>query len=287
MESQAIEPVKNLFEQEAVKKRFQELLGEKAQSFIVSVINAVSSSEALKDAERNSILFAAATAASLDLPIDPNLGFAYIIPYKGKDGVQKAQFQMGYKGFIQLAQRSGQFRTISVTRICEGELVEENPLLGYRFDFGKRTSDKVIGYAAYIELLNGFQKTSYMTVAELKEHGVKYSKTYRKNFGLWVDDFEAMAEKTVVKLLLSKWAPLSIEMRKAIVTDQSVAKDWEGMMLEYPDNGKEIVLLEDLIQLYGIKKKECSDEERENAERIIDTKEERSYGKLKSILSSK
>lgn len=229
-------PVKTLFAAEDVQKRFQSMLGKKAPGFIVSVINAVTNDKLLVDAERNSILFAAATAATLDLPINPNLGFAYIIPYKGKDGIVKAQFQLGYKGLIQLAQRSGQFQTISVTPIFEGQLIEQNPLAGYKFDFTKKIFGEPIGYAAYFKLMNGFEKTLYMTVEELKKHGRTYSQSFKKGYGLWQDNFDVMAQKTVLKLLLARFAPLSIEMQKAVVTDQSVINDWEGEQVDYPDN---------------------------------------------------
>lgn len=228
--------VKLLFEREDVKSKFQEMLGKKSAGFIVSLISVVEGNELLKSADRDSILFAAATAASLDLPINPNLGFAYIVPYKNKDGVRVAQFQMGYKGFIQLAMRSGQFKTISATPIYEGQLVEENPLTGYKFDFTIK-SDKVIGYAGYFELVNGFSKVLYMSLTEMKNHGLQYSQNFKKyNTGLWKDDFDAMAQKTVLKLLLSKYAPLSIEMQKAQLADQAVIKDWEAQEPEYIDN---------------------------------------------------
>lgn len=229
---------RQLFEKQEVKERFENILGKKASGFIVSVINCINDNESLQKADHNSILFAAANAATLDLPVNQNLGFAYIIPYNKKqsDGTYKqmAQFQMGYKGFIQLAQRSGQFKTISATPIYEGQLIEENPLTGFKFDFTKKQSDKVLGYAGYFQLINGFEKTIYMTTQELKTHGSKFSKTYK--YGLWNTDFDAMAQKTVIKLLLSKYAPLSIEMQKASLTDQAVLNDWNGESVEYIDN---------------------------------------------------
>jgi len=176
--------------------------------------------------------------------LNNNFGFAYIVPYAKDDYDEKgnkirkqyAQFQMGYKGFIQLAQRSGLFKTISVTEVYEGQLIEENPLTGFAFDFTKKTSDKVIGYASYFELLNGFQKTLYMTREMAEQHGKRYSQTYQKGFGLWKSDFDMMAMKTVMKLLLSKYAPLSIEMQRAVVADQSVINEIETQDVEYVDN---------------------------------------------------
>lgn len=232
--------VKSLFAQDNVKKRFEEMLGKKAQGFITSVLQIAASNALLAKADPKSIYNAAAVAATLDLPLNNNLGFAYIVPYNAKqpDGSYKlvAQFLLGYKGFIQLAQRSGQFKTISVTSIYEGQLVESNPLTGFKFDFTKKDSDKVIGYAAFFQLLNGFEKTMYATVEEVNQHGLKYSQTFKKGYGLWKDDFHAMAQKTVLKLLLSKFAPLSIEMQRAVLTDQALIKDDTGNEVEYVDH---------------------------------------------------
>ena len=228
--------VKNLFNRDDVKKKFEELLGRKAPGFITSVLQAVSQNSLLAQSEPNSVYQSAATAAMLDLPINQNLGFAYIIPYSKKGSVPVAQFQMGYKGFIQLAQRSGLFKTISATPIYQGQLTHQNPLTGFEFDFSKKESNDIIGYAAYFSLLNGFEKTLYMTVEEVKNHGGKYSQTMKKGFGLWTTDFDAMATKTVIKLLLSKYAPLSIEMQRAVVADQAIINNAEGEDYEYADS---------------------------------------------------
>lgn len=232
--------VKSLFNRDDVKNKFQELLGKRSSSFITSVLQIVASNDLLSKADPSSIYQSAAVAATLDLPLNNNLGFAYIVPFnmKQKDGTFKtvAQFQLGYKGFIQLAQRSGQFKTISATPIFEGQLVEQDPLTGFKFDFKQKKSDAVIGYASYFQLLNGFEKTLYMTVDDLKKHGVTYSQTYKKGFGLWKDNFDAMAIKTVLKLLLAKFAPLSIEMQKAVITDQAVINDSETNDVTYLDN---------------------------------------------------
>lgn len=232
--------VKQFFAQDIIKNKVQEVLGQRSNQFITTVLQIASSNDLLSKSDPVSILNAAMVAATLDLPINQNLGFAYIIPFnqKQKDGSYKtvAQFQLGYKGFIQLAQRSGQFKTISATPIYDGQLIESNPLTGFKFDFTAKKSDIVIGYAAYFELLNGFQKTLYMTVDEMKAHGLKFSQTFKKGYGLWNDDFDSMAQKTVIKLLLSKFAPLSIEMQKAIVTDQAIVNDLKGDNVTYDDH---------------------------------------------------
>ena len=243
-EKTAIERIKELMTSDEVAKRFKDLLGKRAQGFIVSVMQIVQSNDLLKKADPHSVYAAAATAAVLDLPLNNNFGFAYIVPYAKDDydrqgnniRKQYAQFQMGYKGFIQLAQRSGLFKTISVTQVYEGQLIEENPLTGFTFDFTKKTSEKIIGYASYFELLNGFNKTMYMSTEMAEAHGKKYSQTYKQGFGLWKTDFDTMAMKTILKLLLSKYAPLSIEMQRAVQSDQAVIGDVETVEVDYVDN---------------------------------------------------
>ena len=238
---------KNLFERDDVKKKFQEILGKKSAAFITSVLQIVSQNSLLAQAEPTSVYQAAAVAATLDLPLNNNLGFAYIVPYnqKFKDesgqwkSKQVAQFQIGYKGFIQLAQRSGQFKSISAAPIYQGQILNENPLDGYEFDFTKK-SDILIGYAAKFKLINGYEATLFMNIDQLKKHGSRYSKTFTNDKGLWNTDFEAMASKTVIKLLLSKYAPMSIEMQNAITTDQSVINNAETLEVTYIDNQLEL-----------------------------------------------
>ncbi|GIV35433.1 MAG: hypothetical protein KatS3mg031_2968 [Chitinophagales bacterium] len=226
-----------LFKRADVRKRFDELLGKRSAAFITSVLQIVNNSEMLKQAEPLTVYSAALTAAALDLPINSNLGFAFIVPYnvKKKDGTRyvAAQFQIGYKGYIQLAQRSGLFQTISATPVYEGQIVDADPLKGYVFDWSKKKSETIVGYAAYFKLINGFEKTVFMTVAETKKHAQKYSASFRDNIGLWASEFDFMACKTVLKLLLARYAPLSIEMQQAIVKDQAVISGDEVM---YVDN---------------------------------------------------
>lgn len=237
--------IKKFFEGDAVQKKFRELLGKKAQGFVTSVLQVVATNDLLPNADPVSVYQSAAMAATLDLPINNNLGFAYIVPYnsKQKDGSYKcvAQFQMGYKGFVQLAQRTGTFKTISAAPIYEGQLIAENPLTGYLFDFTKKTSEKIIGYAAYFSLVNGFEKVAYMTMAELEKHAKRFSQTYKKGYGLWKDDFDSMACKTVLKLLLSKFAPLSIELQQAVIVDQAAITEGDAVEVEYVDNKPETV----------------------------------------------
>jgi recombination protein RecT len=244
------------FEQDKVKNKFAEMLGKRSQQFITSVLQIATSNEMLKNADPISVYNSAAVAATLDLPLNNSLGFAYIVPYnqKQKDGTWKqvAQFQLGYKGFIQLAQRSGQFLTISAKPVYEGQFVETDSFEGFSFNWKAKQSEKIVGYAAYFKLLNGFEKTLYMSVEQLQKHGLKFSKTYSnektRRSSLWENDFESMAQKTVLKLLLSKFAPLSIEMQKAVISDQAVINDAETEDITYVDN-TDVVIDENLVRV--------------------------------------
>lgn len=227
--------VRGLLSQENVKAKFQEILKDNASAFTANLAVMVGNSAALSKCEAMSVVSAAVISASLKLPLDPNLGFAYIVPYG-----DKAQFQMGYKGFIQLAMRSGQYKSLNVTEIYEGELSNQNRVTGeYEFDFTAKKSDKIIGYAGYFKLVNGFEKTEYWPIETIDKHGKRFSQTYRKGYGLWKDDFNSMARKTVVKNMLSKWGILSVEMEKAIKYDQGVVRDIEDGDVEYIDNESE------------------------------------------------
>lgn len=210
-----------LLESPAIKQRIEEVLGERKTQFITSALSLFNSNNQLQNCEPASIFNACLTATSLGLPINNNLGFAYIIPY-GKE----AQFQIGYKGFRQLAINSNQYKSLEVKEVFEGQFIEDESFLGYHFDWKSKTSDKIIGYASYFKLLNGFDSIYYLSVADVDKHAKKYSQTYKKGFGNWKDEFDKMAKKTVVKLHLnSGFAPLSIEMQKAQEVDQSIITD--------------------------------------------------------------
>lgn len=212
--------LKGMLEMPAYKNKFNEMLGKKAAGFMSSIIAVANNNKLLAKAEPSTVIGAAAQAAMLDLPINQSLGFAYIVPYKGA-----AQFQLGYKGYIQLAQRSGQYVDIGAKTVYEGELEYENRLLD-KFKFGERTGDKVIGYLAYFRLTNGFEKMLFMELDEMIAHAKKYSKSYSGGTEKWgLADFNTMAEKTVLKRLLSKYGPLSIEsiqMSQALSNDGGV-----------------------------------------------------------------
>ena len=236
---------KDFFSKPVVQEKLKELVGKNAPAFATSVLQIVNSNSMLVNADPQTIFSAACMAATLNLPINNNLGFAYIVPFKNnKENKIEAQFQLGYKGYIQLAQRSGQFSRIAATPVYNGQLISENPLLGYEFDWSVKPSGEPIGYVAFFKLINGFTAELYMSKEEVMKHANKYSQTAKKGFGVWKDQFEAMALKTVLKLLLSKQAPLSIDMQKAQMADQAIIRDVEKDEFDYIDHSESVADLE-------------------------------------------
>ena len=224
--------IKSLINSDQVKSRFNEILGSRAPAFMSSVLSAVNSNPQLKNCEPMSVIQSAAIAASMDLPINSSLGFAHIVPYG-----DKAQFQMGWKGFVQLAMRTGQYKTIHTAPVYEGQIKSHNQFTGeMEFNFSVKSA-KVEGYLLYFKLLNGFEKYFYMTEEEIESHGKRYSKSFAKGYGVWKENFEAMALKTVVKLGLSKFGVLSVDMQKAIESDQGTVSD-DGL-ISYQDKQQE------------------------------------------------
>lgn len=227
-----LKSLSNFLGTDAIKTKFTEVLGNSANGFISSLLSLASNDKALVNADQSSIYTAALLAASLKLEINPNLGQAYIIAYNSRqaDGSFKcvAQFQIGYKGIKQLAQRTGKYKFINESDVREGELKNWDRMTGeitfaWNQDISAREKLPIIGYMSYFELNNGFKSTLYMTAEEIENHAKEYSQTYKKyNSGLWKDKKVAMALKTVVKLNLSKNGPLSVEMQKAVLADQAV-----------------------------------------------------------------
>lgn len=241
--------LRELFNDPIIKTKVEQLIGKNSATFATSVMQIANSNALLRTAEPSSIFNAACMAATLNLPLQNGLGFAYIVPFKNnKERKVEAQFQLGYKGLIQLAQRSGQFKRLVAVPVYEKQLIEEDPINGYVFDWKQKPTqeEKPIGYYAYFELLNSFTAELYMTEVEVDQHAQRYSQTYRTYLdkkakgqwatSVWADNFEAMALKTVTKLLLSKQAPLSVEMQQAVLADQSVVKDVENQEFNYGDN---------------------------------------------------
>ena len=232
--------LKAIVDNEKTQKKFKDLLGKKSQGFLVSLLNTVGGNTQLQQADAMSVLKAGAVAATLDLPIDANWGFSYIVPYNSR-GKNEAQFQMGYKGFIQLAIRSAQYRKINVAELYEGQFISYDPITDtLEYDINNKISDTVTHYIAYFKTVNGFDKYNVMSKDEIINHAKKFSKTYSSKYSPWVTNFESMAKKTVLKLLLSKFGILSIEMQIAQKADQAVIEeiDGENIEVEYVDNNE-------------------------------------------------
>ncbi|HEP6141117.1 TPA: recombinase RecT [Streptococcus pyogenes] len=203
---------KQFFNAPTIQKAFDDVWKGAGTQFAVSILSVLQGSQSLKSASNESIYAAAMKAAVLNLPIEPSLGRAYLVPYKGQ-----AQFQLGYKGLIELAQRSGQYKNINAGIVYKSQLISYNPLFEELIlDFSK-PQDEIVGYFAAFKLLNGFEKVSFWTVEKVTAHGKKFSKSFAS--GPWKTDFDAMAQKTILKDILSKYGPLSVEMQKAIEED--------------------------------------------------------------------
>lgn len=198
----------------SVLEQFKNVLAENSGSFIASIIDLYNGSTDLQQCEPNAVIFEALKAASLKLPVNKSIGFAYIVAYKGIPTML-----IGYKGYIQLAMRTGQYRIINTDEVFEGEYRTKNKLTGEYDLTGTKTSDKVVGYFAHFEILNGFSKTLYMTVEEVKAWAKKYSPSSASNYSPWVKEFPKMAMKTVLRNLLSHWGYMSVEMSQAMASD--------------------------------------------------------------------
>ena len=231
--------LRELFNDPIIKTKVEQLIGKNSATFATSVIQIANSNALLRKAEPSSIFNAACMAATLNLPLQNGLGFAYIVPFKNnKERKVEAQFQIGYKGFIQLAQRSGQFKRLVALPVYKNQLLKKDFINGFEFDWEQEPEkdENPIGYYAYFKLVNDFSAELYMSHDDIVKHAQRYSQTFKKGFGVWHDNFEAMALKTVMKLLLSKQAPLSVEMQQAVLADQAVVKDVENQEFNYADN---------------------------------------------------
>lgn len=221
--------------QDAVKNQINNVIGGKNGSrFISSIVSAVQANPALQECTNPSILSAALLGESLNLSPSPQLGQYYLVPYDNRSkGLKEAQFQLGYKGYIQLAIRSGQYKKLNVLAIKEGELIRFDPLneeieVNLIPDENERERAATIGYYAMFEYTNGFRKAIYWSKSRMVEHAKKYSPGYKRDlekgsqYTFWSKDFDAMAYKTMLRQLISKWGIMSIEMQSAIDADMAV-----------------------------------------------------------------
>lgn len=212
--------LKSLISSEDVQARFAAILDKRGPGFLASLLSVVSGSSSLQECEPASILTSAAKAAVLDLPIESSLGFAHIVPFKGK-----ATFVMGYKGYIQLAMRTGMYEALNAAEIYQGEQVKEDRLTGKVTLNGQRTGDEITGYVSYFKLKNGFEKFAYMSVKEVTDHAKRYSKSFGDARSAWSTNFPDMAKKTLLRRLLGKYGLLSIEYLNADDDTQGVVSD--------------------------------------------------------------
>lgn len=289
-----VDVLKSIMNAESVQQQFKNALGKNAGTFVASVIDLYNGDTGLQQCQPKQVVMEALKAAVLHLPINKALGYAYVIPFKNTKKVNgqwfkvyEPVFQMGYKGYIQLAMRTGQYRTINADAVYEGELRKVNKLTGEIAFDGERTSDKVVGYFCYFELLNGFSKTLYMTVEQMANHAKRYSKGLvkyddagnkvdvtvdslvaladlpmapdSKTVG-WLGNFHGMAIKTVIRNLLSKYGYLSVEMQDAISNDYEGddATDDRGTLIQNNANAQTVDMadvdyqeVEDAKQLPG------------------------------------
>lgn len=220
--------LKDLLKAPAIQNQLSNLLNDRSSQFASSLITLASNDPQLNDAEPMSIISGAMQAAQLSLPLEKQFGFVYLIPFNTKNKQtnqweKKAQFILGYKGYIQLAQRSGQYRSINVGNIYEGQLKSWNPFKEeLEFEPQGKTSDEVVGYFGYFQLLNGFEKTVYWTKEQIEDHRIQNNKGKNKQklSGVWASNYDAMAQKTVIRSMLSRWGILSTEMQQAILADE-------------------------------------------------------------------
>ena len=232
---------------DAMKKKINEMVGgEKGQQFITAIISAVSTNPQLAECDHSTILSAALVGQALNLSPSPQLGQYYMVPFNdNKRGCKVAQFQIGYKGYIQLAIRSGYYKKLNVLAIKEGELVKYDVLnedieVKLIEDEEEREKAPTIGYYAMFEYLNGFRKTLYWTKKHMEAHAEKYSMGYKahKGYTFWEKDFDGMAYKTMLRQLISKWGIMSVDMQKAMESDMAEIK--EDGTYEYVDNEFEV-----------------------------------------------
>lgn len=223
---------------DAVKTKVNQMIaGPAGNKFITSLISLVSNNPAIAECEHSTILSSALLGESLKLSPSPQLGQFYIVPFNdNKNGRKVAQFQIGYKGYIQLAMRSGQYRDLDVIEVRQGEYKGKDtftgkPRIEFIEDDRERLQLPIVGYFAYFELLNGFRKSIYWTKEKMEQHALTYSQAYKTDIkkgwkmSFWSKDFDAMAFKTLLRQLISKWGIMSIDFQTAVTHDMGIIDD--------------------------------------------------------------
>ena len=234
--------------QDAVKNQINSIVGGKdGDKFVTAIVSAVNANPAIKDCTNQSIMAAALLGHSLKLSPSPQLGYYYLVPFNDKEAGKVAQFQLGYKGYIQLALRSGQYKKLNVLAIKEGELEYFDPLneeikVNLMIDkWDEREKAPIVGYYAMFELVNGFRKAIYWSKGQMENHAITYSPGYKvkKGYTFWEKNFDAMAYKTMLRQLISKWGVMSVEMQTAFDSDMAVIH--EDGSKTYVENDNEII----------------------------------------------
>jgi len=240
------ETFSNFITKDGMKAKINQMIGgQDGQRFITAIISAVSTNPLLADCDHSTILSSAMIGEALKLSPSPQLGQYYLVPFNdNKSGRKIATFQLGYKGYIQLAIRSGHYKKLNVVAIKEGELVKYDPMneeieINLIEDDTKREEAKTIGYYAMFEYLNGFRKTMYWSIKKMNTHAKKYSKAYAagKGYSFWEKDFDSMGFKTMIRQLISKWGIMSIDMQKAFESDNF---DTESTVPDFVDSKPEV-----------------------------------------------
>lgn len=236
---------------DGMKNKINQIVGDETtgKRFISSIVSAVSMNPALSECDNASIVSGALLGEALKLSPSPQLGNYYLVPFKDKEKGMVATFQLGYKGYIQLAIRSGQYKKLNVLAIKEGELIKYDPLneeieVNLIEDENKREKAKTIGYYAMFEYVNGFRKAIYWSKEKMEAHAMQYSQGYRADkqkktaYTYWSKDFDGMAYKTMLRQLISKWGIMSIDMQTAYEADMAYIK--EDGSKEYVDNEENV-----------------------------------------------
>lgn len=264
--------------QDAVKNQINSVIGGKdGQRFISAIVSAVNTNSALQECTNQSILSGALLGESLKLSPSPQLGYYYLVPFNDKEKGKVAQFQLGYKGYIQLAIRSGQYKKLNVLAIKKGELEYFDPLnedikISLMIDnWDEREQAETIGYYAFFELTNGFRKAIYWSKKQMESHALKYSPGYKKdkekgwNYTFWSKDFDGMAYKTMLRQLISKWGIMSIDLQTAMDADMAVINE---------DGTKDYVDIEEnVIDMEHTSTEEVSDNQQEQSTKTETTQQ--------------
>lgn len=245
LQTTGLAQLKGVLANETMKRNFENILKENAGAFMASIIELYQSDNYLQKCDPNKVVLEALKAATLKLPINKSLGFAYIIPYG-----TTPTMQLGYKGIIQLAQRSGQYRFINAGEVYEGEEVHYNRITGMLEIGGEAKSENIIGYFAYFQLVNGFEKAVYWSKEKVLAHAKRFSQAYKsgKKDSPWFTNFDAMALKTVLKSIISKYGPMSVELADVIARENDDRVEAE---VSENANGKPVTIPTDFAEPDG------------------------------------